>query len=134
MREEFEVYGLPVWAMWATGGIKLGVVAALLAGIWIPALVQPAALVLILLMLRAFAMHLKVKDRNQHHEGEPGGGQQADERDEKSRQESEASGDLKGSNREPEPGDAISHVFLPHGGAKIPGQAKAEERNCGKTE
>jgi hypothetical protein len=59
---EFEAYGLPVWFMWMTGALKIGVAAALLVGIWIPALVQPAALVLIVLMLGAFAMHLKVKD------------------------------------------------------------------------
>jgi hypothetical protein len=62
MRAEFQAYGLPVWFMWVTGALKLGVAASLLAGIWIPALVQPAALVLILLMLGAFVMHLKVKD------------------------------------------------------------------------
>lgn len=62
MRAEFEAYGLPVWFMWVTGALKIGVAAALLAGIWIPALVQPAAVVLILLMLGAFVMHLKVKD------------------------------------------------------------------------
>ena len=62
MRAEFEAYGLPVWFMWVTGVIKIGVASALLVGIWIPALVQPAALVLILLMLGALGMHLKVKD------------------------------------------------------------------------
>jgi len=62
MRGEFEAYGLPVWAMWVTGLLKIAVALALLAGVWIPALVQPAALVLILLMLGAFGMHLKVKD------------------------------------------------------------------------
>lgn len=62
MRGEFEAYGLPVWFMWVTGALKIGVASALLFGIWIPALVQPAALVLILLMLGAFGMHLKVKD------------------------------------------------------------------------
>jgi hypothetical protein len=62
MRAEFEAYGLPIWFMWLIGALKLGVAASLLAGIWIPALVQPAALVLIVLMLGAFVMHLKVKD------------------------------------------------------------------------
>ncbi len=62
MRAEFVAYGLPLWFMWVTGALKIGVAAALLLGIWIPALVQPAALVLILLMLGAFVMHLKVKD------------------------------------------------------------------------
>ena len=62
MRGEFEAYGLPEWAMWATGALKIGVAAALLVGIWLQALVQPAALVLIVLMLGALGMHLKVKD------------------------------------------------------------------------
>ncbi len=62
MRSEFEAYGLPVWAMWVTGALKIGVAGALLAGIWVPMLVRPAALVLIVLMLGALAMHLKVKD------------------------------------------------------------------------
>jgi len=62
LRAEFEAYGLPVWFMWVVGVLKIGVAAALLAGIWMPALVQPAALVLIVLMLGAVAMHLKVKD------------------------------------------------------------------------
>lgn len=62
MRAEFQAYSLPLWFMWVIGALKIGVAAALLLGIWIPALVQPAALVLILLMLGAFVMHLKVKD------------------------------------------------------------------------
>lgn len=62
MRSEFEAYGLPAWAMWVTGVIKIAVAAALLVGIWLPILVKPAASVLIVLMLGALAMHLKVKD------------------------------------------------------------------------
>jgi len=62
LRAEFQAYGLPVWAMWATGACKITIAIALIAGIWMPALVQPAALVLIVLMLGALAMHLKVKD------------------------------------------------------------------------
>jgi hypothetical protein len=62
MRAEFEAYGLPFWFLWLVGALKIGVAVALLAGTWMPALVRPAALVLILLMLGAFAMHLKVKD------------------------------------------------------------------------
>lgn len=62
LRGEFAAYGLPPWSLWVTGVLKLGVAGALVAGIWIPALVQPAALVLIFLMLGAVGMHLKVKD------------------------------------------------------------------------
>jgi len=62
MQSEFEAYGLPLWALWVTGALKIGVAGAMLAGIWEPMLVRPAALVLIVLMLGALAMHLKVKD------------------------------------------------------------------------
>lgn len=62
MRSEFEAYGLPAWAMWATGVLKIAVASALIVGIWVPVLVNSAALVLIVLMLGALAMHLKVKD------------------------------------------------------------------------
>lgn len=62
MRDEFAAYGLPVGAMWLTGALKIAIAIALIAGIWIPSLVQPAAFVLIFLMLGALAMHLKVKD------------------------------------------------------------------------
>lgn len=62
MQSEFEAYGLPVWAMWVTGALKIGVAGALLAGIWEPRIVLPAAIILIVLMLGALAMHLKVKD------------------------------------------------------------------------
>lgn len=62
MRDEFAAYGLPAWAMWVTGTLKITIAIALIAGIWIPFLIQPAALVLIVLMLGALAMHFKVKD------------------------------------------------------------------------
>lgn len=62
MQSEFEAYGLPVWAMWVTGALKIGVAGALLAGIWEPRIVLPAAIILTVLMLGALAMHLKVKD------------------------------------------------------------------------
>lgn len=62
MQSEFEAYGLPVWAMWVTGVLKIGVAGALLAGIWEPRIVLPAAIILTVLMLGALAMHLKVKD------------------------------------------------------------------------
>ena len=44
------------------GGIKVALAVALLVGIWVPLLVQPAAIGMAALMLGAFAMHLKVKD------------------------------------------------------------------------
>jgi uncharacterized membrane protein YphA (DoxX/SURF4 family) len=60
--EEFAAYGLPAAMMYVVGGLKILIALAMLIGIWVPVLVIPAAGVLIVLMLGAFAMHLKVKD------------------------------------------------------------------------
>ncbi len=62
LREEFAAYGLPFWFMCVVGVLKVGLALALLAGIWIPGLAQPAAIGLGLIMVAAFVMHLKVKD------------------------------------------------------------------------
>lgn len=62
MREEFEVYGLPVWFMRVIGTLKLLFATLLIAGVWFPVLTTPAALGLAVLMLGAVAMHIKVKD------------------------------------------------------------------------
>ena len=62
MKEEFEVYGLPGWFVPLIGGAKLVLAAALVVGVWVPALVQPAAIGMAILMAGAVAMHLKVQD------------------------------------------------------------------------
>lgn len=62
LRQEFARYGLPVAVMYIVGVLKVGCAIGLLAGIAIPALVQPAAAVLAVLMLVAIGMHLKIKD------------------------------------------------------------------------
>ncbi|MGI8431815.1 MAG: DoxX family protein [Chthoniobacterales bacterium] len=62
IREEFANYGLPVPVMFLVGAIKILLALALIAGIWIPQLVQPAAIGLGVMMLGAMAMHLKIKD------------------------------------------------------------------------
>lgn len=62
LREEFATYGLPFPAMCLVGGIKVGLAVALLVGIWVPGLVQPAAIGMGVLMIGAFGMHLKVSD------------------------------------------------------------------------
>ena len=62
LREEFAAYGLPFWFMCVVGVLKVGLALALLAGIWIPGVAQPAAIGLGLLMVGAFVMHLKLKD------------------------------------------------------------------------
>ena len=55
-------YGLPVWFTYAIGALKVGAALALIAGIWFPALVLPAAALICFLMLGALAMHAKVHD------------------------------------------------------------------------
>ena len=62
MAEEFAAYGLPDWARVAVGTLKVGAAAALIAGIWMSALVVPAVVLVSVLMLGALAMHFKVGD------------------------------------------------------------------------
>lgn len=62
MREEFRVYGLPDSLFLLVGGMKIGVAALLIGSIWLPQFVQPAAIVLSILMLGAVLMHFKVSD------------------------------------------------------------------------
>ena len=62
MQEEFAFYGLPVWFMYLVGALKIGAAICLLAGLWLHALVSPAALVVFVLMCGALAMHIKVRD------------------------------------------------------------------------
>jgi len=62
LREEFAVYGLPVWMMVVVGTLKLICATALIAGVWLPQLTLPAAAGLAVLMAGAVAMHFKVKD------------------------------------------------------------------------
>ena len=62
IREEFAVYGLPAWFMILVGTLKLMCATLLLAGLWFPALTQPAAIALAVLMLGAVSMHVKVRD------------------------------------------------------------------------
>lgn len=62
MLEEFATYGLPSWFAYAIGALKVGSALALLAGIWFPSLVLPAAALVGLLMVGALAMHAKIGD------------------------------------------------------------------------
>lgn len=62
LREEFTAYGLPGWIFQVIGVTKVGLAAALLLSLWWPELAQPSAMALGLIMVVAFAMHLKVKD------------------------------------------------------------------------
>ena len=62
LKDEFAVYGLPTWFFFLVGALKVGAGLALLVGLWVPALVLPAAVVVTGLMLGALAMHLKAND------------------------------------------------------------------------
>jgi hypothetical protein len=62
MVEEFATYGLPKWFMYVIGALKIGAALALIAGIWFPSLVRPAAALVCILMLGALAMHVKIGD------------------------------------------------------------------------
>ena len=63
MREEFQTYGFPSWAVYLIGGTKLSLAVLLLVGIWVESLVRPAAVGLAVLMAGAIGMHLRVGDR-----------------------------------------------------------------------
>ena len=63
LREEFAVYGFPSWVVYATGAVKISLALLLLIGLWVSALVRPAALALGVLMVGAVAMHVRAGDR-----------------------------------------------------------------------
>lgn len=62
LKQEFEVYGLPLWFFRLVGALKVSSGSCLIAGLWVPALVLPAAALVVVLMLGALAMHVKVGD------------------------------------------------------------------------
>ena len=62
MREEFAAYGLPPLAMYVVGTLKVGAALCLIAGVWWPSLVFPAALLVAILMVGALSMHVKIHD------------------------------------------------------------------------
>lgn len=62
LKGEFSAYGLPDVAFYIVGALKVGSAVALLAGLWMPELVAPAAGIVAVLMVGALGMHVKVKD------------------------------------------------------------------------
>ena len=62
LKEEFAVYGLPDWAFYMIGALKLSAAIALLLGFFVPCLIFPGAVIMAILMMGALFMHLKVKD------------------------------------------------------------------------
>jgi len=62
LKEEFLVYGLPIWFMYFIGFIKISLALLLIVGIWINQINIYVIALMILLMLGALIMHIKVKD------------------------------------------------------------------------
>ena len=62
LKEEFDAYGLPGAAFYIVGFLKVGASVALLAGLWLPQLVTPAAALVSVLMVGALGMHIKIGD------------------------------------------------------------------------
>jgi VIT1/CCC1 family predicted Fe2+/Mn2+ transporter len=62
LREEFAVYGLPTFAFYVVGGLKVASALVLIAGVWETLPVRLAASVIAALMVGALVMHVKVGD------------------------------------------------------------------------
>ena len=62
MKEEFSTYGLSEVALYIVGFLKLTFATLLIVGIWVPSIVEVAALGMCILMSGAIAMHVKIKD------------------------------------------------------------------------
>lgn len=65
LKSEFAAYGLPDAVFYLVGVLKVTAAVALLVGIFTPALIAPAASIMLILMLGAIAMHFKVQDEAQ---------------------------------------------------------------------
>lgn len=62
LREEFAAYGLPSWSLSVVGAAKVTCALLLLAGLFIPTLVRPAAVGMALFMAGAILNHVRVAD------------------------------------------------------------------------
>jgi uncharacterized membrane protein YphA (DoxX/SURF4 family) len=62
LREEFAAYGLPGFAFYVVGALKVGAALVLLAGVWMALPVRAAAGLVAALMIGALAMHFRVGD------------------------------------------------------------------------
>jgi hypothetical protein len=62
LREEFAVYGLPTFAFYVVGGLKVASALVLIAGVLVTLPVRLAASVIAALMVGALVMHVKVGD------------------------------------------------------------------------
>jgi len=62
LKEEFTIYGLPLWFMYFVGFTKISLAILLFLGIWIQNLSFFGSMGMSILMGGAILMHLKVKD------------------------------------------------------------------------
>ena len=62
LQEEFAAYGLPGFAFYVVGAMKIGAALVLIAGVWVALPVRAAAGLVAALMVGALAMHVKVGD------------------------------------------------------------------------
>ena len=62
LQGEFAAYGLPGFAFYLVGALKIGAAIVLIAGVWIALPVRAAAGLVAALMIGAVAMHFKVGD------------------------------------------------------------------------
>ena len=62
LKEEFREYGLPEWARWVVGTLKLTFAALLIVGLILPEVTPIAAAGMGLLMIGAVVAHLRVGD------------------------------------------------------------------------
>ncbi len=62
LRQEFAEYGLPGFAFWVVGALKVGAGLILVGGVWLDLPVDVAAGIVATLMVGAIAMHVKIGD------------------------------------------------------------------------
>ena len=62
LKEEFQVYGLPIWFMYIVGFMKITLAILLIIGMRIPKINLYTSMAMIILMIGAVIMHIKVSD------------------------------------------------------------------------
>ena len=62
LKEEFAQYNLPAWSCYVVGFLKVTSALFLIAGIWIPQIVLPFAILITFLMLSAVTVHVMIHD------------------------------------------------------------------------
>ena len=62
LKEEFKAYGLPNFAYYVVGTLKIGSAIALILGLQNSQVTLVASLTIVVLMIGAVGMHIKVKD------------------------------------------------------------------------